>query len=73
MHVLEKFLATPAIQTPVIVILRTAAYANCAVTATAATQKFASAELYLAIIDIGHGRSDNVPVGCSVEQITPAI
>lgn len=72
LHVLEKFLATPPIQTPIIVILLAAAYAKCPIAATATSKKFASAELDLPIIDVGRGRSDNVPVCRRVEQITPA-
>lgn len=71
-HILEELLATPALETPVVVVLLGAPNAESPVASRAATKELASAQLHLAVVDGGLLFRDDIPIGFKVEEFGPA-
>ena len=73
LHVFEHLIASPLIQLPVIVILLGAPYTKRAVHATRSTKEASSADLDLAVVYLGHGLGNDVPVCFLIEILAPSM
>lgn len=71
LHIVEELLAAPALQFPVIIVLLATTNTQGAIAPTASAQESTPTEFDLAIVDAGHGRSDEVPVCLGIEVVRP--
>lgn len=72
-HILEEFLATPAIETPIIEVLFRATDTERAITPGAASKVLASAQFDLAVVNARSLVRNDVPVRFLVEELRPAV